>query len=158
MYNNNLNIPASKKSLTTPVDMDTKEDAWKPFGKMISVMSEMENDMFGEFDMDRFFNFGRTFDDLKKDINTFDSFGNHVTKTTKVERVSEPDGKPVVKKYTSHRVGGRTNDGKQLSELTEMYYDSSKGKDVHVQERLVDGKGKRVVKTRDNGNGKYPKI
>ena len=68
------------------------------------------------------------------------------------------DGKPKVKKYSSSRVGGRTKDGRQLSELHEMFHDSENGKDVHVQERLLDGKGKRIVKTRENGEGKIQQI
>ena len=127
---------------------------WDPFSRMNNFFREMEGDMFSDFQIDNFFDFGRTFEDFERDIDTTDFFGNHISKTTRVERAIGGDGKPVVKKYTSSKVGGRTKDGRQLSELTEMFHDSEQGKDIHVQERLLDGKGKRIVKTRENGEGK----
>ena len=131
---------------------------WDPFSRMNNFFQEMERDMFSDFQMENFSNFGRTFEDFEKDIDTTDFLGNHISKTTRVERITRGDGQPVVKKYSSSKVGGRTKDGRQLSELTEMFHDSEQGKDVHVQERLLDGKGRRIVKTRENGEGKFQQI
>ena len=58
---------------------NNKMGVWDPFSKMNHFFQEMERDMFSGFEMDNFFNFGRTFDDFEKDIDTTDFFGNHIT-------------------------------------------------------------------------------
>lgn len=63
------------------------------------------------------------------------------------------DGKPVTKKYFAQKSRGLGKDGEKIGEMQELYHNSGNQRKVIAQERTIDGKGRRIVKSKI-GNGK----
>ena len=64
-----------------------------------------------------------------------------------------PDGKPITKKYFAHKAQGLGKKGQKISEMEEMYHNSGNDRKVIAQERTIDGRGRRMVKSKV-GNSK----
>ncbi len=65
------------------------------------------------------------------------------------------DGKPQTQKYFVSKSRGLGQDNEQIGEIQEMYHNSATQKKVMAQERTLDGKGVRMVKSK-HGDCKFP--
>jgi Myelodysplasia-myeloid leukemia factor 1-interacting protein len=102
--------------------------------------------------LSRFDDFGTDFDMMNSNSSASRPSGNFVSQTLVYSQKVGPDGKPQVEKYFKSDIGGRNSDGKMIKHGEEMYKNTATGVKKIAQERVLDGKGHKAVKTK-LGNG-----